>query len=78
MWPFRRKPDPILTDAAALDVLLENDETRASVLTFIIRSELECLDSSPEALIELAIREGLDRETAQLLCALAGRLEGAQ
>lgn len=78
MWPFRKKPDPILTDAAALDVLLENDETRASVLTFIIRAELENLDSSPEALVDLAIREGLDGDTAQLLCALAGRLEGAR
>ncbi len=78
MWPFRKKPDPILTDAAALDALLENDETRASVLTFIIRAELECLESTPEVLVALAIEQGLDRETALLLSALAARLEGAQ
>lgn len=77
-WPFRKTPDAILTDAEALDALLENDDTRAAVLTFIVRAELETSEASPEAIVDLAMAEGLDHDAALLLCALAARLDGAR
>jgi len=78
IWPFRRRYDALLRDTAVLDAQLADPATRASVTAFIVRLEVECREVTPENLIELGLKNGLDRDGAMLLCALAARLDGAK
>lgn len=77
IWPFRRSFRSLIRDTAVLDEQLSNPTTRASVVAFMTQLEAEGLAATPENLVDLAIANGIDRDGAQLLCALAARLEGA-
>ncbi|MFC5504883.1 hypothetical protein [Bosea massiliensis] len=76
-WPWQPKFDSLIRDTAVLDQQLANPTTRASVDMFVTQLEAEGLEVSPENLTDLAVANGIDRDGAQLLCALAARLQGA-
>jgi hypothetical protein len=76
MWPFRSKR-ALIRDTAILDQLLADPQVLASVETFNTMVFLEGGEPGPDALIDLAVAQGLDRDAALLLVALAARLEGA-
>lgn len=77
-WPWQKKPDPILRDVAALDLILQDERTRRNVLTYLVQAEAAFGAATPEALADIATEWGLDHDAALLLLALAARLEGAK
>lgn len=64
-----------LRDTAVLDRHLADPHHRKNVLAFLARLELDGLEPTPENLTDLAMASGAGADGAQLLVALAWRLE---